>query len=126
MIAHVALVLAGSRRGGDPLARDLGTQGIEAYQANDFTGADAKLDRAYRLFAAPTLGLWSARARLQLGRWVEAAEGFAPIIAALKKGEAATIDGAWKSSASLDARNSTDQTTWRTSGKCRPDSSSRH
>jgi len=38
-----------------------------------------------------------------LPRWVEAAEGFAPIVAALKKGEAATIDGAWKSSASLVA-----------------------
>jgi len=53
-------------------ARSLGTQGIEAYWANDFDTANTKLDRAYRLYATATLGLWSARSRMQLGLWVEA------------------------------------------------------
>jgi hypothetical protein len=57
-------------------ARQLGAQGVEAFWANDFTTANDKLDRAFRLFATPTLGLWSGRARLKLGQLVEAAERF--------------------------------------------------
>ena len=57
-------------------ARDLAAEGIEAYQAGDFPTASQKLEKAYRLFATPTLGLWSARASYQLGHWVEAAERF--------------------------------------------------
>ena len=55
-------------------ARLLGEQGIKAYMAGDYVEADATLDRAFRLFAAPTLGLWSGRARIKLQHWVEAAE----------------------------------------------------
>jgi hypothetical protein len=57
-------------------ARALGTQGIEAYWANDFDTANTKLDRAFRLYATATLGLWSARARAQLGQLVGAAERY--------------------------------------------------
>ncbi|MDB4990048.1 MAG: hypothetical protein JWN04_5226 [Myxococcaceae bacterium] len=57
-------------------ARQLGEQGIEAYWAGDYVTADDKLDKAYRLFAVPTLGLWSARARARLGHLVEAAERY--------------------------------------------------
>lgn len=57
-------------------ARNLGEQGIQAYRANDFATADAKLDRAYRLFSTPTLALWGARARVKLGNLVEAAERY--------------------------------------------------
>ncbi len=38
-----------------------------------------------------------------LPQWVEAAEDFAPVVAALKKRQAATVDGAWNSSAVLVA-----------------------
>ena len=38
-----------------------------------------------------------------LPRWIEAAEDFALVTAALHKGEAATVDGAWNSSAALVA-----------------------
>jgi hypothetical protein len=55
-------------------ARLLGEQGIKAYMAGDYVEADATLDRAFRLFAVPTLGLWSGRARVKLQHWVEAAE----------------------------------------------------
>jgi hypothetical protein len=57
-------------------ARQLGEQGIEAYWAEDYATADDKLDKAYRLFAVPTLGLWSARAHVRLGHLVEAAERY--------------------------------------------------
>jgi hypothetical protein len=57
-------------------ARLLGEQGIKAYWAGDYTAADTALDHAFQLFAAPTLGLWSGRARVKLERWVEAAERF--------------------------------------------------
>jgi hypothetical protein len=55
-------------------ARNLAAEGIEAHQAGDFQRASQKLDKAYRLFATPTLALWSTRAAYQRGRWVEAAE----------------------------------------------------
>ena len=58
------------------VARQLGVEGIEAYQRNDFPTAEQKLERAYRLFPAPTLGLFSARARAKRGLWVEAAERY--------------------------------------------------
>jgi hypothetical protein len=55
-------------------------EGIQAYQANDIKAADQRLERAYRLFAAPTLGLWSARARVKLGRLVEGAERYRQVL----------------------------------------------
>jgi hypothetical protein len=58
------------------VARQTGVEGIDAFQANDFATADQKLERAYRLFPAPTLGLYSARTRVKLGLWVEAAERY--------------------------------------------------
>jgi hypothetical protein len=57
-------------------ARQLGEQGIQAFWTNDFVNADEKLNKAYRLYAAPTLGLWSARARAKRDHWVEAAERY--------------------------------------------------
>src|SRR5690349_3336121 len=62
------------------VARELGVEGIQAYQANDVSTADQKLEKAYRLFAAPTLGLWSARSRAKLGRLVEAAERYRQVV----------------------------------------------
>lgn len=57
-------------------ARKLGYAGIEAYQANDYKSALDKLDKAYRVLQAPSLGLWSARALLANGRLVEASERY--------------------------------------------------
>jgi len=55
-------------------ARQLGYQGVEAYQANEFEAAEDKLRRAFDVVKVPTLGLWLARALTKNGRWVEAAE----------------------------------------------------
>lgn len=57
-------------------ARALGYAGVEAYAARDFATATVKLEAAYRLLAVPTLGLWSARALVKLGKWVEAEERY--------------------------------------------------
>jgi hypothetical protein len=69
-------------------ARALGTQGIEAYLANDFQTANTKLDRAFRLYATSTLGLWSARARVQLGQLVAGAERYREALRAASLGDA--------------------------------------
>lgn len=55
-------------------ARELGTLGMQAYFDKDYARAADHLDRAYRLFSTPTLGLWSARAWIEVGSWVRAAE----------------------------------------------------
>jgi len=57
-------------------ARALGSAGVEAYQANDFPTATDKLEKAYALLRAPSLGLWSGRALVKVGKWVEAADRF--------------------------------------------------
>lgn len=56
------------------MARQLGYQGVEAYQAKDYRTAEDKLGRAFEVAKVPTLGLWLARALTKNQRWVEAAE----------------------------------------------------
>jgi hypothetical protein len=53
-------------------AREIGAAGLDDLEAGRSAEAAEKLDRAFALFAVPTLGLWSARARVQIGRWLEA------------------------------------------------------
>lgn len=60
-------------------ARALGNSGVEAYQANDFATATDRLEKAYDILRVPTLGLWSGRALVRVGKWVEAAERFAEV-----------------------------------------------
>jgi len=55
-------------------SRQLGYQGVQAYQAGDYATAEEKLRRAFDIVQVPTLGLWLARALTKNGRWVEAAE----------------------------------------------------
>ena len=57
-------------------ARDLGQAGIEDLRNERHDAASEKLERAYALVKAPTLGLWSGRALVKLGKLVEAAERF--------------------------------------------------
>jgi tetratricopeptide (TPR) repeat protein len=46
--------------------------GMAAYQAGDYASAKQAFDDAYRLSPLHSLGVWSARARVKLGEWVEA------------------------------------------------------
>lgn len=57
-------------------ARQLGYSGVEAYEAQSYAAASDKLERAYRVLQVPTLGLWSARALVKLGKLVEAQERY--------------------------------------------------
>lgn len=57
-------------------ARNLGTSGVEAYQAQDYATTSEKLEKAYRALRVPSLGLWSARALGKLGKLIEAGERY--------------------------------------------------
>jgi hypothetical protein len=69
-------------------ARQLGYQGVESYQAGDYPTALTKLDKAYQVLQVPSLGLWSARALIKTGRWVEAAERLRQVSRLEAKGDA--------------------------------------
>lgn len=60
-------------------ARDLGYAGVNAYQAGDYATASTKLEKAYAVLKAPSLGLWSARALAKNGKLVEAAERYVDV-----------------------------------------------
>lgn len=60
-------------------ARDLGYAGVSAYQAGDYQTATAKLEKAYAVLQAPSLGLWSARALVRVGKLVEASERYVDV-----------------------------------------------
>lgn len=57
-------------------ARQVGYEGYRAYVAGEYSTASEKLERAFRLVKAPTLGLWSARALVKTGAWVRASERY--------------------------------------------------
>jgi hypothetical protein len=60
-------------------ARQLATQGSEAYEAQNYAAAYDRFNRAYQLVSVPTVGIWSARSLVKLGRWVEASERYLEI-----------------------------------------------
>jgi len=88
-------------------ARKLGYAGIEAYQANDYKNALDKLDRAYKVLKAPSLGLWSARALLANGQLVEASERYMEVT----RLSVASGEKAVQEQAKLDARRELDALT---------------
>ena len=57
-------------------AREIGYAGVEAYRAGDYVTASERLDKAFAILRAPSLGLWSARALVKLGRLIEAEERY--------------------------------------------------
>src|SRR5215831_5243371 len=57
-------------------ARALGQDGVNDFMHDRYVEAAEKLDRAYAIVHIHTLGPWSARARVKLGRLVEAAERY--------------------------------------------------
>jgi hypothetical protein len=62
-------------------ARNLGYEGIDAYEAGRFEEAETKLSAAYRLLTVPSLGLWSARALMRLGKRAEAEQRYREVLA---------------------------------------------
>jgi hypothetical protein len=61
-------------------AKTLGYAGVEAFQAGDFAGARERLEKAFALLKAPSLGLWSARALAKTGRLVQASERYREVM----------------------------------------------
>jgi len=57
-------------------ARDIGYTGVEAFQRGDYGIAHERLEKAYAILHAPSLGLWSARALVKVGHLVEAHERY--------------------------------------------------
>jgi hypothetical protein len=57
-------------------ARKLGIDGVHAYEAGKYDVAMDRLERAFKVLAVPSLGLWSARALEKNGRLIEAAERY--------------------------------------------------
>lgn len=57
-------------------ARDLGAEGVEDFQAANYAAASEKLNKAFEILRVPSLGLWSARALVKVGRLVEASERY--------------------------------------------------
>jgi hypothetical protein len=57
-------------------ARRLATAGVEAYQRDDFAIATDKLERAYQMLKAPSIGLWLARSLAKQGKLVAASERY--------------------------------------------------
>jgi hypothetical protein len=57
-------------------ARKLGYSGVEAFQAGDYKTAHEKLEKSYRVLQVPSVGLWSARTLVKLGKLVEASERY--------------------------------------------------
>jgi hypothetical protein len=55
-------------------ARKLAEDGVAALQNGDPATAVQKLEKAHQMLAVPTVTLWSARALVKRGAWVEAAE----------------------------------------------------
>lgn len=69
-------VAAGPSDSARGAARQLGGEGLEAYDKGNFSVALDKLDRAYAVVKIPTLGLWSARAMVKKWLLVQASERY--------------------------------------------------
>jgi hypothetical protein len=78
--------------------RELGTEGVQAYQAGDYEAARQKLEEAFSIMRTAPLGLWSARALEKLGLLVQASERY---LAA----ERSPLDPEGDQQAQLDARS---------------------
>jgi len=82
LAAIAAVLMAGTAFAQQPdetamrAARQLGNEGIDLYEKGDYASALDRLQRAYGVLKAPTLGLWYARALAQTGKLVEASERY--------------------------------------------------
>src|SRR4051812_40736000 len=74
--APFSVSLAGPSEGDRAAARQLGNAGVSAYQEGRYAEASRFLEQAYGALRAPSLGLWSARALVKVGKLVEAGERY--------------------------------------------------
>lgn len=62
------------------VARDLGYEGVELFEAGRYADASERLEQAYQLQTVPTLGVWSAAALEKRGLLVEASERYVEVM----------------------------------------------
>jgi hypothetical protein len=60
-------------------ARQLGSEGVQQFEAGNFAAASERLERAYQMLRVPSIGLWSARALVKLGKLIEANERYVEV-----------------------------------------------
>lgn len=87
------------------VARDLGYSGVEAYQAGQYALASERLEKAYAVLRAPSLGLWAARALAKQGRMLAAVDRYAEVT----RLETSGGDEAVQRKALVDAQTELDQ-----------------
>lgn len=85
-------------------ARALGYAGVGAYAEGDFVLASERLERAYSLLPASSLGLWSARALVRLGKLVQAQERYLTVTRMQLEKNAADVHRAARATAELELR----------------------
>src|SRR3954468_9935141 len=76
VISGLLMLQTSARAANDPArdeARKLAYAGVAAYQASDYKTASDKLERAFGMLPAPSVGLYSARALVKLGKLTQAA-----------------------------------------------------
>ncbi len=61
-------------------ARTLGYEGVAAFQKGDFQTAAQKLDLAFKVVKVSTIGLWSARSYVKIGKLVDAYNRYTEVI----------------------------------------------
>lgn len=64
----------------EPGVAELREQGRAAYKAGDYARAKQVFDEAYRRAPLHSLGVWGARTRVKLGKWLEASERYERLV----------------------------------------------
>lgn len=77
----------------EPDVAKLRDEGMTAYQLGNFKAARQAFDRAFQLAPLHSLGIWSARARVKLGQWLEADERFEKLVKTPLPSGAAAVEG---------------------------------
>src|SRR6185369_13029841 len=107
-VLGLALALGTNARAGSPApdprqeARNLGYAGVRDYARGDFDAASAQLERSYALLRVPSLGLWSARSLVQLGKLVEAERRYREVAAMTVDSNAPAVQHAARATAELE------------------------
>jgi hypothetical protein len=76
LFCHAPALAQGVDEGSLGAARQMGQEGMKAYKDGNYDEANDKLGRAYAVVRAPSVGVWSARALVKVGKLVEASERY--------------------------------------------------
>ncbi len=79
----------------DPEAAKSYEEGMGAYNAGKYADAKSAFDRAFQLSRLHSMGVWTARARVKLGEWVEADARYEAVLKSpMTQGDAASEEQA--------------------------------